>query len=406
MSGKLVGYRMSPTVQEVLFTIELAKAPITLENVDWEDAAKRKELVKKTPTGTFPYLEVEQGVISESKAIEEFVAETYSPALLGANAFEKAQVKQWINFATSEIYGCSKNIIYPLFGWGKHDKEAAAKSNKSLMEHMKVLDAHLNGKKYLVGATATLADIVMFNTLRFYFQLVFVEGMRKNVLKNVTAWFSDLMATPEAVKVYGRTLLAKVALKPYVAPEKKEEKKEEKKKEEKKDTPAEEPKKKKVNPLDELPPSTLELEKFKREFLNNKDKKDAMQKFWEQYDPKGYSIWWMEYQKLPSEGKVLFRTSNSKSFFLQKLDSFRKYCFAVHGVYGSEGDYEVRGVWMWRGTEIPAEIKEHDNFEYMTIKKLDPSKPEDKQLVEDYWTKLNETDEVEGRKCADVEYFN
>ena len=74
---------MSPTVQEVLFTVELAKAPITLENVDWEDAAKRKELVKKTPTGTFPYLEVEQGVISESKAIEEFVAETYSPALLG-----------------------------------------------------------------------------------------------------------------------------------------------------------------------------------------------------------------------------------------------------------------------------------------------------------------------------------
>ena len=45
---------MSPTVQEVLFTVELAKAPITLENVDWEDAAKRKELVKKTPTGTFP----------------------------------------------------------------------------------------------------------------------------------------------------------------------------------------------------------------------------------------------------------------------------------------------------------------------------------------------------------------
>ena len=61
---------------------------------------------------------------------------------------------------------------------------------------------------------------------------------------------------------------------------------------------------------------------------------------------------------------------------------------------------------MWRGTEIPNEIKEHDNFEYMTIKKLDENKPEDKKLVEDYWTKLNETDEVEGRKWADVEYFN
>ena len=25
--------------------------------------------------------------------------------------------------------------------------------------------------------------------------------------------------------------------------------------------------------------------------------------------------------------------------FLQNLDNFRKYAFAVHGVYGTEGDY-------------------------------------------------------------------
>ena len=397
---------MSPTVQEVLLTVEFAKAPITLENVEWGDAEKRKELVKKTPTGTFPYLEVEQGVISESKAIEEFVAETYKKELLGGNAFEKAQINQWLNFAKCEVYGCARNIVYPIFGWCKYNKEEADKSNKAIKDYIKVLEEHLKGKKYFVGNAVTLADIVMFNVLRFFFQLVWVEGMRKNLLPNVTAWFTEMMNTPEAVKVYGRTVLCKLTLKPYVAPEKKEEKKKEEKKKEEKKEVAEEPKKKKVNPLDELPASTFELEQFKRDFLNNKDKKDAMEKFWKAYDPKGYSIWWMEYQKLPSEGKVLFRTSNSKSFFLQKLDSFRKYCFAVHGVYGVEGDYEVRGVWMWRGTEIPNEIKEHDNFEYMTIRKLDENKPEDKKLVEDYWTKLNETDEVEGRKCADVEYFN
>lgn len=37
-------------------------------------------------------------------------------------------------------------------------------------------------------------------------------------------------------------------------------------------------KKKKQNPLDLLPPSKLELETFKRAFLNNKDKEDAMKK--------------------------------------------------------------------------------------------------------------------------------
>ena len=92
--------------------------------------------------------------------------------------------------------------------------------------------------------------------------------------------------------------------------------------------------------------------------------------------------------------------------FLQKLDSFRKYAFAVHGVYGTEGNYKIRGVWMWRGIDIPNEMKEHDLFPYLTIRKLDINKPEDKQLVNDYWTKVNETDEVEGRLAADVEYFN
>jgi len=26
------------------------------------------------------------------------------------------------------------------------------------------------------------------------------------------------------------------------------------------------------------------------------------------------------------------------------------------GVYGDEGSYEIRGAWMWRGTEIPEEL--------------------------------------------------
>ena len=131
-----------------------------------------------------------------------------------------------------------------------------------------------------------------------------------------------------------------------------------------------------------------------------------MNKFWELYDPEGYSLWRLEYQNLPTECKILFRTSNSKGMFLQKCDALRRYAFAAHGVYGVEDDYKIRGVWMFRGKEIPQEMKDNDLYEYITFTKLDPSKEEDKKLVHDYWTKLNETDEVEGRKCADVEYFN
>ena len=411
MSLKLIGYRFSPTVQEVLHVIEVSKAPVTLENVDWSEEDKRKTLVTKSPTGTFPYLECEEGVLSESKAIEIYLAEKYKPELLGKDDIEKAQVRQWMDFASFELADCAQKIVYPIFGWKPYCKQSADEANTKIKEFMKALDQQVKGKRYAFGEQLTLADIALFRQLKFFFQLVFPKNLREKVFPNVTDWFLRVLNTPETDKVYGKVILCNQPLKPYIS-EKKEEKKEEKKKEEKKEKKeekpqeTEEPKKKKVNPLDELPKSRLELEVFKRAFLNNKDKEDAMKKFWEIYDPEGYSLWRLEYQNLPSECKVLFRTSNSKGMFLQKCDAVRRYAFAVHGVYGVEGDYKIRGLWMFRGLDVPQEMKDNDLYEYITFTKLDHNKKEDRDLVHDYWTKLNETDEVEGRKCADVEYFN
>lgn len=148
------------------------------------------------------------------------------------------------------------------------------------------------------------------------------------------------------------------------------------------------------------------MDDFKRDFLNAEDKKAALEKFWQNIDYNGYSFWFMEYQKLPSEGKILFKTNNSCSMFLQKLDHFRKYSFGVHGVYGEEGNYDVRGVWLWRGTDIPAEVREHDAFEYTTIKKLEPqNNAADKELVDTFWLNLNAGDIVDGKPVAQTNYF-
>ena len=410
MSEKLVGYRFSPIVQEVLHVIHLTKATVELQDVDWDDKETRKTLTPKSPTGTFPFLEIGDQVLSESHAIENYLAMKYKPELLGENELEKAQVRQWSDFGMFDIGFCAKEIVYPIFGWKPYCKESADKANDRLKGFMRTLDAQLKDKEYVMGAKLTLADVYLFKELKYFFQLVFPKGLRDKVFPNVTKWFQKMAETEEVKKVYGKILLCNQPLKPFIQeqkeekkPEKKQEKKPEKNPEESEEPPKE---KKKVNPLDLLPPSKLELEVFKRAFLNNKDKEDAMKKFWEIYDPEGYSLWWVEYQNLPTECKILFRTSNSKGMFLQKCDAVRRYAFAVHGVYGVEDDYKIRGCWMFRGTEIPQEMKDNDLYEYLTFRKLDINKPEDKQLVHDYWTKLNETDEVEGRKCADVEYFN
>lgn len=291
MSLKLVGYRFSPTVQEVLHVVEASGAPVELQDVHWDDEETRKTLYPKSPTGTLPYLETKEGILSESKAIELYLAETYKPELLGEGDLQKAQVRQWMDFASFELGDCAQKIVYPLFGWKPYCKESADQANNRLKEFMKALDQQVKGKRYAFGEQLTLADIALFNKLKFFFQLVFPKNMRDKVFPNVNDWFLRVLNTPETDKVYGKVLLCNQPLKPFIA-EKKEEKHQDKgkkgnegkdkkdnaKKQEAAEEPAPEKQKKKQNPLDLLPPSKLELETFKRAFLNNKDKEDAMKK--------------------------------------------------------------------------------------------------------------------------------
>ena len=386
---------------EVLHTSFLAKAKIDFEDTDLEDVDKRNSYAQRTPTTTLPFLETNEGNISESLSIETFLAKKFKPDLLGSSIFERAKVNQWIEFSSCEIQKCLQDIIYPIFNWKEYNKELSDESNKKLKQYMIILEKELsNGNKYILGSKITLADIILFRYLRFFMMLHFTENIRNSLFPKLTKWFENIMNSPEAIEAYGRTILCKKQIKPLNIKFDKN----------KLSNEGKHGAKKEKNPLDFLPPSSFDLVSFKQEFFkdksNHKDK--AMEKFWKEFDPKGYSLWWMEYQNLDTEGKKLFRTKNSRNFFLERLDDdFKRFAFGIHGVYGNEGDYKVRGVWLWRGNEIPKEIKENDYFKYLTIKnlKFDNNNNNDKQLVNEYWTKTNKGNKVDGRALADFTYF-
>ena len=386
---------------EVLHTSYIIKANIIFEDSDLEDISKRNTYAQRTPTTTLPFLETPEGNISESISIETFLANKFRPELLGTNIMERAKVNQWIEFAACEIQKCLKEIIYPIFNWKEFNKEKADNANKKIKEYILILEKQLNhGKKYILGDKITLADIVLFRYFRFLMMLHFAENIRNSLFPKLTKWFENIMTTPEAINAYGRTILCRKQLKPLNIKIDRN-----KRLELLKNNPA---LKKEKNPLDSLPPSSFNIEEFKKEFLDEKsgNKNKIMEKFWEIFDPKGYSLWWMEYQNLDTEGKKLFRMNNSKNFFLERIDEdFKKYAFGIHGVYGNEGDYKVRGVWLWRGNEIPKEIKENDYFKYMKIKNLKSDNNNDKRLINDYWTKINKGNKVEGKALAEFTYF-
>jgi len=409
---KLYGNRITGSTQRVLLTIRYTGANVQHENIAM-DNTQRPELLQKSPTGTLPLLQTSHGLLSEAHAICVYLNDVTNSTLLGSNAFERAQVVQWGEFVTCEIQPNSALTVYALLGYYEYNQQNFSTALTKVKNFLKSANAALENRKYLVGNSVTLADIELYLALRPYFTLVFTEEDRK-YFNNVTSWFVNFANEPNVVELCGVTRLGRVTQKgprkieqPKPQQQKPAEKKPEPKKEEKKGNEEEDdgPKSKKKHPLDELPPSPFVLDVFKKDFLNTTDKRAALDRFWASYDSNGYSLWHLHYQKLASEGKILFKTCNYYSMFLQKIDNFRKYAFSVHGVYGDEGNYEIRGLWMWRGTDVAPQLKEHDSYEYHTFKKLDSNNENDRKLVEDYWLHVNQGEVCDGLTVQEVTCF-
>jgi len=177
---------------------------------------------------------------------------------------------------------------------------------------------------------------------------------------------------PQFVAVIGETVLcteaksAKPAKAAKPAKEKKpaqeqQPKKEKAKKEEAAPAPAPAAAKR-VNPLESLPKSSLVLDEWKRTYSNN-DYPVAKKWLWENFDAEGYCWYFCKY-RYPEDCPKLFNANNLINGFFQRLDPLRKWGFGCEVVVGgSQPPFNIYGVWMFRGQEIPFEMTDCDDSE-------------------------------------------
>jgi len=350
-----------------------------------EEEAKGKEFKSKSLTGKFPFLETEEGPLFESAAIARYFARRGgNSSVAGESAWEQAQIDQWIDFSTSSVLPHLMSIYRGTFH-NIGDADSYNESVKSIKDSLKVLNTHLQGKDFLVGNKITVADVVVASHLLIPFQTALDAGFRK-AMPNVGAWIERLIKNPSFVKRHGNIKLCQKVIKPNF-PVKEQPKAAAKPAAKKEDDGEEKKEKKEADPLDNLPPSSLDLFNFKTFIVNHKDRKgEGMTWFFDNYDPEGYSLFHLQYEKYPGEGEVLYQTVNLMNGFLQRFDHFRKHAFAMHAVLGEEPNLEVQGVWLFRGKGIPLQMKDHPQFEYYKTRELDLKKEEDRQLVRDFWS--------------------
>jgi len=136
--------------------------------------------------------------------------------------------------------------------------------------------------------------------------------------------------------------------------------------------------------LDLLPPSTLVLDEWKRQYSNNDTRTVAIPWFWKNFDATGYSLWIADYL-YNDENEVLFKTCNLVGGMLQRLDTIRKYAFGNVVIFGADKPFEISGVWLFRGQEVPEGFKEADDYVLYKWRKMDPTSEQEKELINDYW---------------------
>jgi elongation factor 1-gamma len=376
---------------------------------------KTPEFLKMNPSGKIPVLETPDGPVFESNAIARYVARLNPDGpLYGCSLIDYARIEQWMDFSATEIDASTASWLYPRLGFRVYIPLAEEAAIASLKRALGALNTHLASSTYLVGHSVTLADIVMVCNLAHGFKSVMTKSFTSE-FPHVERYFWTLVNQPNFKKIWGdveqpESVPPVASTKPAHPKEpakpKPKEYKDVKKEETKPKEAVEEeaPKPKPKNPLDLLPPSKMILDEWKRLYSNTKSnfREVAIKGFWDMFDPEGYSLWFCGY-KYNDENTVSFVTLNKVSGFLQRMDLARKYAFGKMLVIGSEAPYKVKGLWLFRGKEIPQFVlDECYDMELYDWTKVDINDGAQKERVNQM---IEDAEPFEGEPLLDAKCF-
>ena len=352
------------------------------------------------PTGLFPYLQIDQdNGIYESTAIARYLAKSNPESkLYGSTVFQSALVDAELDRINEFHIRIVAPALYPIFGWGAPTEDAWKAASKNFKDGLKTLSNDIGDKKFLVGDSLTIADIIQCAWLNSAFATMIDQGFGKHQVSNLVKYWTGIVATPEYVKFYGAVKQTKKPFKPVFP-----------KKEPKKKVEAQKPKKKEEkakNPLDCLPKSKLEINDFKLWFINHPDKKAAMTEFFEtRFDNEGWSLWFLEYEKFGKEGQIEYMFGNLLEGLVARAEALARYAFGRLNMIGDEPNLDIHGVWMWRGLEYPQELKDHPQFEYVKCTKLDVTNEDDRKKVYNHWTSVEGEPFEDGTMVRRMKYM-
>jgi glutathione S-transferase len=164
-----------------------------------EGQHKSPEFLKLNPNGKIPTLVDGDFTLWESLAINRYLAAKYKPEMLGNNQREQALVEQWSVWSLVELQPPLVDILIQMHfvPEPKRDQSLIQRSHEKYPRFLKVLDAHLAGRDYMVGSSYTLADLNVASTVN----VAFGVGVDLAAYPNILNWVKKMQKRPAFQKV-------------------------------------------------------------------------------------------------------------------------------------------------------------------------------------------------------------
>lgn len=189
---KLYRHPLSGHSHRAQLALSLMGLPHELIDVDlMKGAHKAPDFVKLSPFGQVPVLDDAGATIFDSNAILVYLATRYDAdrRWLPRDPKGQADVQAWLSVAASQIaFGPAMARLITVFGATYSPDEVIGRAHALL----KVMDAQLASRAFLVGNAATLADIAGYS----YISAVPEGNVDLAAYPNVRAWLGRVEALP------------------------------------------------------------------------------------------------------------------------------------------------------------------------------------------------------------------
>ncbi len=166
-----------------------------------QDAA----FLNRSPLGKIPLLETENGPLSESQAIFEYLEEAY-PAnpLFPADVFQRAKCRELIFHSELNVELEARRLYKEAFFGGSVSQETKQEVMEKLTRGLTGLARLVQFKPYIMGSAFTAADCVVFNHVNLVgmaTQKIYGENLVVKHIPEVAGYLEEMKKRPAVQQV-------------------------------------------------------------------------------------------------------------------------------------------------------------------------------------------------------------